>query len=352
MRFLPIAISLLAFMSLTSPTQAEFANHSYSYLGMGIETLTYSETTDDFGGQEFESKFEGQNLVQKSGGYTAVGDEFGFFISTSSTLLANEDKEEWDFEGTGVVQEDNMTLKRTAIDLLGVYHFKNGHFLTAGTHYNSVSFSRFDFNGTELTATLNDKLFNTASVQASLQSELDERLTAVNAARANGGSDCIHGSGADSACIGSFDGSDNQVVTLAEFWELKKLKPEDTQGVVFEDMTSWSLLAGWGYDSFFVDQSLGMRYSLAARVGTAVYEKVVNTNNDRSLTRSFGGDWDVHLLAGIGYQFKKEIGVMATLELNGVFRQEIRETENGQDVILPENTLWAMSPQISAHWAF
>lgn len=347
-----IIFNFFSFIVFSHLAHAEFSNNSHSYLGMGVETLTYSETTKNFGGQTFESKFKGQNLVQKSGGYTAVGERYGFFISTSSTLLANENKEEWDFKGTGVVQKDNMTLKRTAIDLLGAYHFKNGHFLIAGTHYNSVSFSRFDFNGTELTETLNNKLFNTTSVQASLNAELNTRLTAVNAARATGGTDCIRSSGADSACIGSFDGNNNQVVTTAEFWQLKKLKPEDTQGVVFEDMTSWSLLAGWGYDSFFVDQSLGMRYSLATRVGSAVYEKVVNTNNDRSLTRSFGGDWDIHFLAGIGYQFQKEIGVMATLELNGVFRKEIRKNESGQDVILPENTLWAMSPQISAQWAF
>ena len=343
---------LLTLGVLGSSAHAEFENNSYSYLGLGTETLTYSETTDDFGGQTFESKFRGSNLVQKSGGYTGVGERYGFFISTSSTLLANENKEKWKFEGVGVVQEDNMTLKRTAIDLLGVFHFQNGHFLTAGTHYNSVSFSRFDFDGTDLTEDLNDSLIANPDVQAQVQAELDLRLNAVNAARASGGSDCIRGTLDDSSCLGSFDGSNNQVVTLDEFWEIKKLKPEDTQGVVFEDMTSWSLIAGWGYDSFFVDQSLGMRYSMAARVGTAMYESILNTNNDRSLTRSFGGDWDVHLLAGVGYQFRKEIGVIATLELNGVFRQEIRENDNGQQIILPENTLWALSPQISAHWAF
>ena len=350
MRPLIPLIGVSALLTLPSLSQAEFANNSYSYLGMGSETLTYSETTNNFGGQKFESEFKGSNIVQKSGGYTAVGDKYGFFISTSSTLLANEAKEEWDFQGIGVVQEDQMALKRTAIDLLGAFHFQNGHFLNAGLHYNSVSFSRYDFEGTDYVEELNDALFANPDVRASIQAELDARLEAVNAARATGDHGCIHGS--DDGCIGSFDNDNNQVVTLEEFWELKQYRPSDTQGVVFEDMTSWSLLAGWGYDSFFVDQSLGMRYSLAARVGTAIYESVLNTNNDRSLTRSFGGDWDVHLLAGIGYQFRKEIGVVATLELNGIFREEIRENQNGVTVILPENSLWALSPQITASWAF
>jgi hypothetical protein len=36
-----------------------------------------------------------------------------------------------------------------------------------------------------------------------------------------------------------------------------------------------------------------------------LYENALNTQNDKSLTRTFGGDWDVHLFAGIGYQFQK-----------------------------------------------
>ena len=72
---------------------------------------------------------------------------------------------------------------------------------------------------------------------------------------------------------------------------------------------------------------------MAARVGAAMYEQVLNTQNNRTLSRSFGGDWDAHLLAGIGYQFQKEFGVMATLEINGVYRDEIRETINNIEVI-------------------
>ena len=93
-----------------------------------------------------------------------------------------------------------------------------------------------------------------------------------------------------------------------------------------------------------------MRYQLAARAGTALYENVLNTQNDKSLPRTFGGDWDVHLLAGIGYQFQKEVGMMFTLEFNGVYRSEL--SVSGEETFLPENTLWAYSPQITAFWAF
>ena len=207
-----------------------------------METLRYSETTDDFGGLSFTSTFNGTNVVQKSGGYTAIGPWYGFFISTSSTLLANENTEEWDFEGIGIAQEDTMTLKRTGIDLLGVNHLANGHYFTGGVRYNSVSFSRFDFDSTDKTAELNNTLFTTPSVQTQLQNELDQRLTAVNAARTGADDDpCIRDDG-DGGCIGTINGSNQQEVTLAEFWELKKLEPEATQGVVFEDMTSWSAL--------------------------------------------------------------------------------------------------------------
>lgn len=351
----PKTIKALAFINLllvSSCIFADFENNSYSYLGLGTETLNYSETDDNFGGQTFISRFAGTNLVQKSGGYTAIGEQYGLSISTSSTLLTHEAKEEWDFQGIGTVQEDNMTLKRTGIDLMGAYHVKNGHFFNAGLHYSSVSFSRFEFSSTSKTEQLNAALFAHPDVKAQLQTDLDQQLNDINDLRATTNpTACIRDSSMENACIGTIDSQSNkQVVTLEEYWQLRKFKPEETQGVVFEDMTSWSALIGWGYDSYFVDQSLGMRYKLAARFGSALYENVLNTENNKSLTRSFGGDWDVHLLAGIGYQFQKEIGVLLTLELNGAHRSKLKVDD--EDAFLPENTLWALSPQIAGFWSF
>jgi len=349
-----LLLSTLFFSSfiLSNQSRAEFTNQSYSYLGLGSETLTYSETSDNFGGQTFESSFTGTNLVQKSGGYTGIGDQYGFFISTSSTLLAEEAEETWDFEGIGDVQKNQMSLKRTAIDLLGVFHFQNGHYLTAGTRYHSATFSRYDFEGTEFTDNLNTALLANPNVRASEQANLDSQLAEVNTLRSSGNlTACVHGSGEDNGCIGTIDSGTNlQAVTLEQYWEIRKFQPEETQGVVFEDMTSWSGVFGWGYDTFFINHSLGMRYQLAARAGTALYENVLNTQNDKSLTRTFGGDWDVHLLAGIGYQFQKEVGMMFTFEFNGVYRSEL--SVSGEETFLPENTLWAYSPQITAFWAF
>lgn len=346
-------ISFIAFTcSLGNSALGEFKNNSYSYLGLGSETLTYSETDDNFGGQTFESKFTGTNLVQKSGGYTGIGDKYGLLISTSSTLLTNEANEEWDFQGIGVVQEDSMTLKRTGIDLLGTYHLQNGHFFTSGVHYKDVSFSRFEFLSTEQTEDLNDALFTNPSVQSQLQMDLNNRLTEINNLRASSNpTACIRDSSRENACIGSINNQTNeQEVTLAEYWEIRKFNPEETQGVVFEDMTSWSGVVGWGYDSYFIDQSLGMRYKFAARLGLSLYENVLNTENNKSLTRTFGGDWDSHLLAGIGYQFQKEIGLVFTLELNGSRRSKLQV--NNEDVFLPKNTLWALSPQLAGFWSF
>ncbi len=346
------SLTLITLLVPASFIHADFQNNSYSYLGLGSETLTYSETDDNFGGQSFTSHFTGTNLVQKSGGYTAIGEKYGFFISTSSTLLMNEGKEEWDFEGIGVVQEDNMTLKRTGIDLLGAYHLQNGHFFNAGLHYGSASFSRFEFSSTSNTEDLNDALFANPNVQAKLQSDLITQLTNINDLRASSNpTACIGNSSKENACIGSIDTNNNQqVVTVEEYWEIRKFAPEETQSVVFEEMISWSALIGWGYDSYFIDQSLGMRYKLAARFGSAIYEDVLNTENNKSLTRSFGGDWHAHVLAGIGYQFQKEIGLVFTVELNGSHRSKLQV--GNQNTYLPDNTLWAFSPQLAGFWSF
>lgn len=349
MKYLPIMLSSLLLSSLSS---AEFTNHSYSYLGLGSETLEYSETSHNFGGQTFKSSFSSTNLVQKSGGYTGIGERYGFFISTSSTLLAEEAEETWDFKGIGDVQKNQMSLKRTAIDLLGAFHFKNGHYLTVGTRYHNSTYSRYNFESSEFTGDLNDALIANPNVLANEQASLDTKLSEVNTLRGAGNlKACIHGSAADAECIGKVDPATNlYAVTLEQYWEIRKFRPEEAQDVVFEDMTSWSGVFGWGYDTFFIDHSLGVRYQLAARAGTALYENVLNTQNNKSLTRTFGGDWDVHLLAGIGYQFQKEVGMMFTLELYGAYRSEL--TVNGEESFLPENTLWAYSPQITGFWAF
>ncbi|WP_420589902.1 hypothetical protein [Bacterioplanoides sp.] len=333
---------LLASLIIPATAMAEFENASYSYLGVGQETLEYSESTNDFGGLKFKTKYKGSNLVQKSGGYTAVGEKYGFFLSTSSTLLANEEREKWRFPSIGVVQEDDMTVKRTAIDILGVFHLQNGHFFNLGSRYNSVSFSRFNFSSTDRTNELNAAIFARADhSDAELTKQLNDLIAKAQAANV-----CITNS--SKQCIGTKQADGSYNVSLEDFKEAKKFNPEATSGVVFEDMASWSLLAGWGYDSYFIRKEIGMRYQFAFRVGTAIYESVLNTKNNKSLTRSFGGDWDLHALAGVGYQFRPEFGVMATLEYNMIHREEIRDG----NVFLPVNDLKALSPQITANWAF
>lgn len=344
LRYLMIPALLLSSFWL----RADFENISYSYLGVGNEILEYSETSDDFGGESFTTRFRSSNVIQKSGGYSAIGDRYGLFLATSSTLLSKENKEEWDFSGIGVVQESNTSLSHTMIEILGVMHFENGHFLTLGSRYNNVTFSRFDFEGTDLTEELNDALLN--NLRGELQQDLDSRLTTINAARANGSTRCLRGEETDSACLGMFDNNNLQVVTLEEYWEERKFDPSSLEAVIFEDMTSWSLVFGWGYDSYVINQNPGFRYQFALRGGLAVYENVLNTNNNRSLSRDFGGDWDAHALAGVGYQFGKEFSIMLTAEANGFFRSEIKES--GNSASLPENTLWSFSPQVTIEWNY
>lgn len=334
----------LIFLLLATPSisMAEFENASYSYLGLGQESLSYSESTRDFGGLEFKTKFHGSNLVQRSGGYTAIEDKFGFFLSTSSTLLAQEAKEQWNFPGIGTVQEDQMSVKRTAIDISGVYHLQNGHFFNLGSHYNSISFSRFNFASTPQSEKLNEAIFSRKDYS---DEALKKELKALEKLSAQKGV-CITNS--QKTCIGAKNPDGTYTVSLADYKEAKRFNPAATAGVVFEDMASWSIMAGWGYDSYFIRKSSGLRYQFSIRLGTAVFESVLNTKNNKSLSRTFGGDLDIHALAGIGYQFRPEFGLIFSVEYNAVHRNEIREGKT----FLPKNDFTAFSPQLTANWAF
>lgn len=339
----PSRITLALLMSAPF-AQAEFDNSSYSYLGLGAETVDYQESTNDFGGLKFKSSFQGTNVVQKSGGYTAIGDRYGFFLSTSSTLLAQEDKEEWKFPDIGVVQEDTMTVKRTGIDILGVFHLQNGHYFTLGSSYSSVSFSRFDFSNTDFTDALNDAIFALpAYSDANLQATLNDLIAQ---AAASGG--CVADN--NGVCIGSKQSDGSYTITLDDYKDALKFNPEATAGVVFEDMTTWNLAAGWGYDSIFVNKT-GVRYQAAVRVASAVYENILNTNNNKSLSRTFGGDIALHALAGVGYQFMPEFGVMASVEYNSLNHSRLNEGGSSK-AFLPKSEFWSLSPQVTAYWAF
>lgn len=323
---------LLASMILPATAMAEFNNDSYSFFGAGAEIVSYSENVKNFGGFEIESDFSAVNINQRSGGYTAVGDQFGFFIRTASTLIASEENEEWKAKGLpGNVQEDTAAMNFQMLDISGAYHFGNGAYALAGIHYQKVSFSRFGWESSASTKAfaegIEQNIRNDAKALQTIQDGIDERIFE--------------------------DGAGNTILTLDEYFDATRFDPEKTLPVVFEDASSFSVTLGAEYDSYFVDQSLGLRYLLGSHVGFNIYENVLNSGEDRALTRTFGGGVDLRLTAGIGYQFRPEVGALLLFETNASWKDGIKEKLNSaQTVQLPDNTFHAHAINATIYWNF
>ncbi|MEY8247650.1 MAG: hypothetical protein RPR98_01725 [Bermanella sp.] len=341
-RFGAIIFSLLL---SSAGAHAEFTNKSYSYFALGSSLTSYSESLSGFAGSSFKSDFSSTGLTQRSGGYTALSEDghFGFFIATQSTLLANEDSEKWnanwDDDGDGskdgkrTVQIDQVSMNQGGLDLLAVYHLKNGYFVTVGMRYQKLVFSRFDFQS----VTDNDNTADYAAFTLANSATYANIVQLIN----DNGSTVINGT---------------TVTTAAEAAELIKFSPEALTPVVSEDLTTFSVVGGFGYDSFFIDNTPGLRYKFDVSMGTPFYVSVLNTNlegSDRSIAETFSGGIDINGNVSVGYQFNEKISVMASLSYVYSDRDTISTTTAiGQKVSLPNNTFEAIIPEIAFFWAF
>lgn len=334
----------LFFLALSCSAHSEFKNNSYSHFSIGSSNVTYSESLGNFAGTTFESDFSTNGVSQRSGGYTAVAEDsrYGFIIATQSTLIASEGLElwnaNWDHDDSGsndgvkTVQTDQASLNQANLDLLAVYHLKNGVYFLAGMHYQKISFTRFDFQSTSHTSNFSDYTLDNSTTYINLKDEIE-----------NGS--------------GSVTFSDGTTVTTdADLRDALRFNPEAQTPVVAEDLTSFNIVGGIGYDSFFVDRKPGVRYKAHLYMGTPLYLHVLNTNvggTDRSLSEVLSGGIDLSSTASIGYQFSEKISVMGSLTVLHAERESISVTNSaGQKVSLPDNTFTAIIPELTFFWAF
>jgi len=148
-----LKLTSLALCLVASPSWAQTSNDiSSAYFGIGFESVNYSEKVT-IGGQTVETDSWTTNLIQRSGSYVAVGDKKGFYINTSSSLLANDTTEDWNYGNVGAIQQNQLTAEHQAVDLLGTYRFTPKQGFMLGARYQKLSFSRYDFKTTSNTPT-------------------------------------------------------------------------------------------------------------------------------------------------------------------------------------------------------
>lgn len=253
-------IIALCFAVMSPLVQASDA--SSAYLGLGFETVNYSETLDLLG-QTLKTHATVTNLVQRSGSYVAIDNDKGFYINTSSSLLAGETNEAWNYGSFGPIQQNRITAERQTLDMLGNYRFGSHHGILAGLRYQKLLFNRYDFKA--------------ASGTTNFQNATGASLN-INSTYA-----------------------------------------------VSETATSFSLGIGYGYNDFFVDTSSGLKWNAQLLLSLPFFSKVANTSvPDLSFSRSFSG-YDLGGHIALGWQLGKNVIVAASLE--GVYSRRNKVTE-------------------------
>jgi hypothetical protein len=313
---------------ISSPAAfAEFKNTSFSVFGAaGLENVHYQEKIPDFAGHKVESDYSAINFVQRSGGYTAVNDRLGFYITSASTLIAMEKTEDWNASGYNTpIQQDTASLNFNTIDVTMAWHLQNGFFLTAGGHYQKLAFSRFAWKSTSSTENFAD------DVENYIRNSPDQMTTITN-----------------DVSNGKYDG----ITTVDEYFAATRFSPETNQDVVFEDASTFGVLFGIGYDSYFMDRSEGVRYRAIAEVGTDFYEHVLNSSDGKAMNNSFGGGIDARIKLGAGYQFSSKLAVLLMTDAHYSHRKAITKYVSGSEVSRPENTFQAQAAYLSISWNF
>ena len=138
---------------------AEHERLSFSYLGLGADSLNYKETTYlpdntldlSLRGAKVESDYSGVSFSQRAGGYISINKEWGFYINNSSTVGSVSKKEKWTINGIER-QSNSMTLSRADTNILITKNITDKHHFLFGTTYNRLDYSRFNISvdGNEL----------------------------------------------------------------------------------------------------------------------------------------------------------------------------------------------------------
>ncbi|WCN08322.1 hypothetical protein [Marinomonas mediterranea] len=345
---------------LVSPTLfAAINNEAFTFIGFNAGQITYKEGGTLSSGVKFETSPTTTNIFNYSGGYTPIGDRFGFYINNTSTLTSDQANEEWKGSGSnvdptdsttysvdGTYQRDLASSKHQALDILGGYLLNNGHQIVFGASYTQSSLDR---SGFDAGSSLDD--FNRANL---------------------------------SPYVGTSDGTSSAANTYEALNAAYGADPTGKIRNFTETFTSFSLQAGYKYDTLFKTRELGGRLQFGATVGIPMYYSVVNTSQPTlTFDSSFEG-FDVGFSAGYGWRFTEHVGVMATAnyfyrirpELKQLFitrQQSIEATRGtvytdsssnsvtasegvdpGRDryVSIPENELSYWNVGLSAYWNF
>jgi len=270
---------------------ADDTNHSFSYFELGSETVTYGETTT-VAGHKLDMSKSVTNPVQRSGGYTPIGEDDGFYIQVATTLDAISATEAWNIAPFGEVQTNQRKVRWNGMSLLYSSKFEySGVHVVGGLNFMTLSFMRSNFQ----------KSTGATAFEASIAP-----------------------------------------TTYTVF-----------PGSITEDSTSASAVIGIRYDSLFSDSHVDSRIQAGITGGVPVYYKVENSNFPNTKWVEYFQGYDVQANIGYAHRIYKDFFVSLNLDVNYKKRPETSgQPVAGGTGRIPEVTMTNVRTSLGLEWGF
>jgi hypothetical protein len=301
-----------------TPLLASAERAEFGYLGVGLESVAYEETSQipDNGdnsnpitGATLKTDYSGNSFAQRSGAYSPINEDWGYYITSISTLGSKVHTEDWKFDGV-TYQSNSMTINQGDLEILSTYRLSDHHYVLFGGVYQRFDYNRFAHALSDEAIALN--------------------TSRREAAEANGETVVIDSSGCadwDAICT--------------------------SVGSVSEEITTFLIEAGYEYNEFFEGSDLGWKQQYQFVAGLPAYNRGLNTlYPDNVWSETFAG-FAFRASANLGYQFSKHFLISASLDYRYQKRDEIEiEIQPGVVAEIPDNTLSYIQPSLNAYWSF
>lgn len=136
----------IVFTLISSTVSADtmIQRQGYSFFGAGFDLLDYEEnTTREIGGQVIDVETpSATNFTQQSGAYVAIDADWGFYLTTASTLGESSTDEEWVI-GSTLVRTNRVAFERQRLAGIATLRMQNSRYLLFGAQYSKSEFKRF-----------------------------------------------------------------------------------------------------------------------------------------------------------------------------------------------------------------
>ncbi len=293
-------VMLLLLTCVGSAQGGEYKN--FTIFSLGYENVNYKEAS----GALTSSGRHMNNMMQASKAYTAINDDFGFYISTVSTLVTNSSAEQWSVSPYGTIQTNQRRMSAVDLYIDAAMNMSDGWQLTMGLGWNKETFTRAGY---------------------------------------------AYPQGVRGNCVFTATGCTFTPNASGIFQEIAPggVVIARLDGATVEDSNSLMLRFGVRYDTFFTDDSQ-WRLMAGTQAAVPLYYYVTSSILPGLTWKSSFRGYNLHVDGGMGYKLTPKFDVLFLL--SGDYRYRPQTNPGVGGLTVPNTKVFILRPSIGLGWSF